>query len=239
VILMGPMEDIFGRVAYKLYHTSSSERFVRYLRRLGMRIGDGVTIFAPRLTFIDQSNPSLITLGNKVKITQGVRLVTHGFDWSVLREVYHRPFASAGEIVIGDNVFIGFNTIVLKNVRIGSNVVIGAGSIVTKDIPPDSVAAGNPAKVICSIEDHHKRYVEREVSEARMLFENITKKYGRDPTWREMREFFFLFSPRDGSVKENSYYRHQIGDHMEEFMRTEPSFGSFDEMLEEFRRGEG
>lgn len=53
-----------------------------------------------------------------------------------------------GCIEIGDNVFIGSNTVVLCDVKIGSNVIVGAGSVVNKDIPDNSVAAGVPAKVI-------------------------------------------------------------------------------------------
>lgn len=53
-----------------------------------------------------------------------------------------------GKINIGDNVFIGYGTVILKNVSIGENSVIGAGSIVTKNIPPNVIAAGNPCVVI-------------------------------------------------------------------------------------------
>ena len=53
-----------------------------------------------------------------------------------------------GEIVIGDNVFIGTNTTILYDVTIGNNVIIGAGSLVCKDIPSGVVAAGNPCIVI-------------------------------------------------------------------------------------------
>lgn len=52
------------------------------------------------------------------------------------------------ETIIGENVFIGCNSLILKGVHIGDNAVIGAGSVVTKDVPPNCVAAGNPAVVI-------------------------------------------------------------------------------------------
>ena len=72
----------------------------------------------------------------------------------------------AANVSIGDNVFVGAGTIILPGVYIGNRVIIGAGSIVTKDIPDNSVAVGNPAKVICTINE----YLERE--KAKMLPEN-------------------------------------------------------------------
>jgi maltose O-acetyltransferase len=59
--------------------------------------------------------------------------------------------AKIGRVNIGNNVFIGAESIVLPNVNIGDNVVIGAGSVVTKDIPPNVLAFGNPCRVIKSI----------------------------------------------------------------------------------------
>lgn len=59
----------------------------------------------------------------------------------------------AEPIVIEDNVFISTGSIVLKGVRIGKNTVIGAGSVVTKDMPPNSIVAGNPAKVLRQFEE--------------------------------------------------------------------------------------
>jgi len=56
------------------------------------------------------------------------------------------------EVKIGNNVLIGNGTIILKGVNIGNDVVIGAGSVVTKDIPSNSLAVGNPAKVVKKIE---------------------------------------------------------------------------------------
>ena len=62
---------------------------------------------------------------------------------------------------MGDNVFIGAGTIVLPSVTIGDHVIIGAGSVVASDIPSDSVAAGVPAKVICSLEEYYQRNEQR------------------------------------------------------------------------------
>ena len=62
---------------------------------------------------------------------------------------------------IGNNVHIGNNTIILPNVRIGDNCIIGAGAVVTKSIPDNSVAAGNPAKVIRTVKDFNEKNVNR------------------------------------------------------------------------------
>lgn len=62
------------------------------------------------------------------------------------------------EVTIGDNVWVGGNTVICPGVHIGSNSVIGAGSVVTKDIPDWSVAAGNPCKVIRKITDEDRKY---------------------------------------------------------------------------------
>ena len=60
----------------------------------------------------------------------------------------------SGCIEVKNNVFIGSNTIILPNVRIGNNVMVGAGSVVTKDVPDNSVVAGNPARVIESFDEY-------------------------------------------------------------------------------------
>jgi maltose O-acetyltransferase len=76
-----------------------------------------------------------------------VRLIAH--DASTKK---HLGYTKFGKIDIRENCFIGDSTIVLPNITIGSNSIIGSGSVVTKDIPPNTVVAGNPAKPICSLE---------------------------------------------------------------------------------------
>lgn len=64
----------------------------------------------------------------------------------------------AANVTIGNYVFVGAGSIIMHGVHIGNRVIIGAGSIVTKDIPDNSVAVGNPAKVVCGIDE----YLEKE-----------------------------------------------------------------------------
>lgn len=73
-----------------------------------------------------------------------------------------------GIVQIGSNVFIGANAIVLPNVRIGDNVVIGAGSVVTRDVPSNSVYAGNPAQFVCTFDEYCEKH--RRNQENRPIF---------------------------------------------------------------------
>lgn len=99
------------------------------------------------------SEPYLISIGNNVTITQNVVFHTHDGGVHVLRK--QNPGLNIfGKIIIGDNVFIGSNTIILPNIKVGNNVVIGSGSVITKDIPENSVVVGVPARVIKTIEEY-------------------------------------------------------------------------------------
>lgn len=64
---------------------------------------------------------------------------------------YSRENVKSAPVIIEENVFLGANTVVLKGVRIGRNSVIGAGSVVTRDIPPDTLAAGNPCRPLSAL----------------------------------------------------------------------------------------
>ena len=128
------------------------------MRKQGVRIGKGTTIFAnPRDVCIDTQKPWLLEIGEHVQITRGVTILTHGYDWSVLKGVYGEILGSAGKVKIGNNVFIGMNATILKGVTVGNNSIIGAGSVVTHDIPDNSVAAGNPCKVITTYDEFMAR----------------------------------------------------------------------------------
>ncbi|MDA0646774.1 MULTISPECIES: sugar O-acetyltransferase [Nonomuraea] len=91
-----------------------------------------------------------ITIGDDVQIGTNVQLMTptHPVDPDLRRAKWE----SAAPITIGDNVWLGSGVIVLAGVTIGENAVVGAGAVVTRDLPPNVVAAGNPARVIRTIE---------------------------------------------------------------------------------------
>ena len=136
----------------------NSETYLNYLRSKGMVIGERTRIFAsPNDICIDESRPWMIKIGNDVQITRGVIMLTHDYAWSVIKGAYGEICGSCGKIVVGNNVFIGMNSIILKGVEIGNNVIIGAGSIVSKDVPDNCVVAGNPARVIMTLDEYYKK----------------------------------------------------------------------------------
>lgn len=109
------------------------------LRLSGAIIGENCHIYG----LVDSGHEFLVSMGDNVTIASGCRLLTH--DGSTKKIL---GYSRVGRIDIGNDVFIGASSIVLPNVKIGNRVIIGAGSIVTKSIPDNSVAVGNPAKII-------------------------------------------------------------------------------------------
>lgn len=101
------------------------------------------------------TEPHMISFGNNVHVASGVTFINHDVSVFMLRHMEPETEfkARTGEITIGNNVFIGSNSVLLYGVHIGNNVVIGAGSIVTKDIPDGVVAVGVPCKSIGSFDD--------------------------------------------------------------------------------------
>ncbi|MCK0130677.1 acyltransferase [Flavobacteriaceae bacterium F08102] len=84
-----------------------------------------------------------IILGSNVGFGAGVKLLSANHDPNV-----HSQHINQSPIQIGNDVFIGANSVILPGVQIGNNVIVGAGSVVTKNLPSNVIAVGNPCKVI-------------------------------------------------------------------------------------------
>lgn len=186
------IKQFIKKLIYK--EKADSDTYIQHLRKKGMRIGDRTVIYNPQGVVIDEKRPWMIEIGDDVKITHGVTILTHGFDWSVLKGVYGEVLGSCGKVIIGNNVFIGMNAMILKGVTVGNNVIIGAGSLVNRDIPDNCVVAGNPAKVIMSLDDYHEKRLRAQEQEAKDLVREYRKTYGKDPDADAMSEFFWLFT---------------------------------------------
>jgi galactoside O-acetyltransferase len=119
-----------------------------------IRIGDNCFIGNSHIVAAQEVN-----IGNDVVISWGVTIVdhnSHSLDWEIRkRDVsdWHVGSkiwddVSMAPVIIRDRVWIGFNASILRGVTLGEGAVVGAGSVVTKDVPPYTVVAGNPARVI-------------------------------------------------------------------------------------------
>lgn len=159
----------------------------RYLRYLGVRVGKDCDILTDIKNF--GTEPWLIEIGSRVTLTQGVILITHDGSNRLFREtlsgssIWGNRF---GTIRIGDNCFIGVNTIILPDVEIGHDSIVGAGSVVNKNVPPGSVVAGVPAREICSLDEYIARYQQKMIPiqafSRRQLRRELTQRF-----WGELR----------------------------------------------------
>lgn len=140
---MGITRKIVTKVE-RIYYTSSFERYIKILRKYGVKIGTGCIFRNVKTARIDVARPSLIEIGDNVDMNHNFQIMTHDWASGVFRNVYHNILPSSGKVKIGNNIYFGTDIIVLKGVTIGDNCVIGAGSIITKDIPANSVTAGAP-----------------------------------------------------------------------------------------------
>ncbi len=122
-----------------------------YAKKRGVEVGENCKI----ATTSFGSEPYLISIGNHVQITNGVKFFTHGAAWVFREEM--PDFDVFGKIKVGNNVYIGNNALIMPGVTIGNNVIIGAGSVVTKSVENDNIIAGNPATVIGNVQDLKER----------------------------------------------------------------------------------
>lgn len=213
----------------------NSSNYIRFLRRVGVEIGEGTIFYSPNTTYVDISRPHLVTIGRDVKITRGVSILTHGADWHVLRNRYKDPFicGSSGKVVIENNVFIGINSVILKGCTIGRDSIIGAGSIVTKSIPCESVAVGNPARVLMDLETYYQKRKAEALNEAKENAYEFWQRFHRKPEPKDFKEFFPYFLERKKDAFGQLPVYSQMGEIFDDFMRTKPVFESFEQFLED------
>ncbi|MGJ0366247.1 acyltransferase [Aliarcobacter cryaerophilus] len=124
----------------------------KYAKFIGVKFGDNCRFY----TNYFGSEPYLIKIGNDVTLTDGVKFINHDGGVWVIRNKFeeYKNIDIVKPITIGNNVFIGSNTIILPGVNIGDDVIIAAGSIVTKNLDSGFVYKGIPAVKYISINEY-------------------------------------------------------------------------------------
>ncbi len=135
--------SLIKELVYRLRGEYTTEKLIK----MGMKVGGDFG----RLNgvILDPSHCWLIKIGDHVTMAPRVHILCHDASTKTFL-----GYTKIGKVTIGNNVFIGAESVVLPGVTIGNNVIIGANSTVTHDIPDDSVAVGSPARVICSLNEY-------------------------------------------------------------------------------------
>ncbi len=225
------LKNLMLKIVRKQYY--NSETYVKYLKSRGLKLGDNVVFYDPSKKPIDEQRIPFIKIGNSCRITEGVKILGHDYSYATLRPIYHEMLLKTDEVIIGNNVFIGINSIILMGTKIGDNSIIGAGSVVSGKFPSNVVIAGNPAKVICSIDEYYNKLKKnfernailyykilsdngkRNVNEEKMLWYNCL--------WdTEKKEDIFKNIKIDGDIKEEV---------IQDMLEIRPKYKSFKDFI--------
>ena len=141
---MGALRNILGKIKRMVLKETEEDT----LRRKGVSVGKNTKLYNVE---VDGCFPHLISIGTDCCITHSVILAHDASKKSIV------GYSKLGRVQIGNNVFVGYKSVILPGVKIGDNVIIGAGSVVTHDIPENSIACGVPAKVIGKYEEYEKK----------------------------------------------------------------------------------
>ena len=187
---------------------------------------------------MDTAKPWLVAIGSYCKISGDVKILAHDTGKSVLIMAYHDNVGGSAPCVIGNNVFIGMGATILMGSRIGDNCIIGAGAVIKGTIPENSIVAGNPGKVICTLQEYYSKRCEKVVEEAVACVKHSMQYRGKVPTIAEMGDgFAWLYLPRnEETLQRYSKFFALKGESKAEmkayFMNSIGQWNSYEEFLE-------
>jgi maltose O-acetyltransferase len=180
------MKKLIKRWIKKMLGIKSGS-FLEDLKKRGLRVGKNFKMLEGCV--IDDSHCWHIEIGDDVTLAPRVLVLAHDASTKM-----HLNYTRIKNVKIGNKVFIGAGTIILPGIKIGDNVIIGAGSVVTKDIPNNSLFAGNPAKFICSTDSFITR-MKSQMSDKNCFGEDYTL---RAQISSSMKEEMFEIVASDG-----------------------------------------
>ena len=146
-----------GRWLFKRFCNPDGFEWARYLARWGSLHSVGSNVWINIGCNI--ADPSLVRLGNNIALAD-CTLFCH--DGAVFfSTIYNVKLDSVGPVDIRDNCFVGHAAIIMPCVTVGPGSIVAAGAVVRKDVPPGVVVAGNPARVICTVDELMKKFETR------------------------------------------------------------------------------
>jgi maltose O-acetyltransferase len=146
------------------------DRRIARLRALGMVIGEDVNL--PASTWVDESHCFLIRIGDHCGFGDDCVILAHD---ALMDEFLNAT--RIGRIVFHPSCHIGARTVILPGVEIGPRTIVGANSVVSRTLPPDTVCAGAPARVLCSLDEFRERYRARIASSPTFRYDDYSIQY--------------------------------------------------------------
>lgn len=233
------ISSLFKKIIYPDSYDGSI--YIETLReKYKIDIGQNCKVWSPNQVYIDKTRPHMLHIGNEVKITRNVTILCHDYSRSVLSNILEYGNVGEADMTwIGDNVFIGVNTTILMGTHIGNNSIVGAGSVVSGKFEDGMVIAGNPAKVVCTIDELYTKRKKREIEAAKLYARSWKEKYNRWPTISEMTNAFsWLYLPRTKEVIESNQSMFQLSGinekvYIDGFLHSTPVYESFEDFLKD------
>jgi maltose O-acetyltransferase len=186
VSLLSGLISIASWIKESMDRSRIEQRWAR-LRSQGMRIGKDVWL--PASTWIDNDYCFLISIGDHCGFGEECHILAHDAQMDEFLDA-----GRVGHVVIHPSCHIGARTVVLPGVEIGPRTIVGANSVVSRSLPHDTVCAGSPARVICTLEEYLQKH-------RRRLKERPTFPYvNRFPTEEERASMNAALREGDGYV---------------------------------------
>ncbi|MSN27158.1 MAG: hypothetical protein GJV46_14965 [Geobacter sp.] len=163
--LLDSVLNSYRRLRSKLNQLRRERRW-EHLRAQGMRLG--ADVWLPDSTWIDPDYCFLITIGDHCGFGSDCLILAHDAQMDEFLDA-----GRIGRVVIHESCHIGARTTILPGVEIGPRTIVGANSTVSRTLPPNTVCAGNPAKVICSLDDYLSKHSKKIAERDSFPYENV------------------------------------------------------------------
>lgn len=227
------LKEMVNRILYPNKYNSTV--YVNYLRSRGAKIGENTRFISPKLMGFDENRAEYIQIGNNCCITKST-ILAHDYSWYTFKDAYNDILPDCGgKVVIGNNCFIGYESIVLKNTVIGDNVIIAAGAVVKGNVPSNTVWGGVPARQICTLDDLYKKKMSMRIEDAFYRYDVVNQMH--KPSIGDMGMFALLFLKRT-EENYNTYISPiefngicNAPDIRDFFFNTVPTFDGFEEFV--------